>query len=94
MVVLLALLFPAVLLVLMLAMERVEAPLRREAVGEQVVAFLESARPEELEAFVREGLARPIARYWRRQSRAAGSGRQAHVRLAHVPARDSLAVPD
>jgi hypothetical protein len=74
MVVLLALLFPAVLLLLMLAMEHVEAPLRREAVGEQVIAFLESARPEEVEAFVREGLARPLDRYWRRQSRTRAGG--------------------
>ena len=79
MVVLLALLFPAVLLLLTLAMEHVEAPLRREAVGEQVAAFLESARPEEVEAFVREGLARPLDRYWRRHSRTPrpGAGRLA-----------------
>ncbi len=69
MVVLLALLFPAVLLLLMLAMERVEAPLRHQAVGEQVAEFLEQARPEEVEAFVREGLASPLERYWRRRSR-------------------------
>ena len=67
MLVALSLLFPAVLLLLMLAMENVEAPLRREAVGEQVAAFLDSARPEEVEAFVREGLARPLDRYWRRR---------------------------
>jgi hypothetical protein len=65
MVALLALLFPAVLLALALAMERVEAPLREEAIGDQVARFLESARPDEVETFVRDGLARPIARYWR-----------------------------
>jgi hypothetical protein len=69
MVIALALGFPAVLLVLMLAMERAEAPLRREAVGEQVEAVLDSARPDEVEAFVREALARPLDRYWRRHPR-------------------------
>jgi hypothetical protein len=69
MVVLLALLFPALLLVLLLAMEKVEAPLRDEAVGEQITEFLDSARPDEVEAFVREGLARSLDRYWRRRSR-------------------------
>ena len=69
MVVLLALLFPAVLLGLMLAMERVEAPLRAEAVGEQVAESLDKARPEEVEALVREGAAHALDRHWRRASR-------------------------
>jgi len=68
-VVLLALVFPAVLLVLTLAMERVDAPLRRAAVGEQVAAFLEADRPEDVEAFVRERLGRSLNRYWRDESR-------------------------
>jgi hypothetical protein len=68
-VVVVALLFPVVLLALIFAMDRVEAPLRREAVGEQVAAFLTSARPEDVETFVRVGLARPLERYWRRQMR-------------------------
>ena len=57
MIALLALGFPGVLLGLMLAMERVEAPLRDEAVGDQLVDFLDSARPDEVETFVSEGFA-------------------------------------
>ena len=75
MVVLLALLFPAVLLVLALAMERVEAPLRDQAIGEQVEHFLETARPEEVETFVRDGLSRSLDRYWRRSRRMILRGR-------------------
>jgi len=47
-------------------MERVEAPLRDEAIGDQVAHFLETARPDEVERFVRDGLARSLDRYWRR----------------------------
>ena len=67
MIALLALAFPAVLLALLLAMERVEAPLRDEAVGEQLVSFLESARPEEVETFVSQGFAPALERYWKRR---------------------------
>jgi hypothetical protein len=63
MIALLALAFPAVLLALLLAMERVEAPLRDEAVGEQLATFLESARPEEVETFVSQGFAPALERY-------------------------------
>jgi len=72
MVVLLALAFPAVLLGLALAMERVEAPLRDEAIGDQVAHFLQTARPDEVERFVRDGLAHSLARYWRRSRSLAG----------------------
>ena len=65
---LLTLAFPGVLLVLMLAMERVEAPLRDEAVGEDLRAFLEDARPDEVETFVSQGLAKALDRYWRRRA--------------------------
>jgi hypothetical protein len=67
MIALLALAFPAVLLALLLAMERVEAPLRDEAVGEQLVDFLDSARPEEVETFVSQGFAPALERYWKRR---------------------------
>src|SRR3954464_10662195 len=67
MIALLALGFPGVLLALMLAMERVEAPLRDEAVGDQLVDFLDSARPDEVETFVSQGLANALNRYWRRR---------------------------
>jgi hypothetical protein len=65
---LLTLVFPGVLLALMLAMERVEVPLRDEAVGERVTAFLEQARPDEVETFVSQGLAPALDRYWRRRA--------------------------
>lgn len=64
---LLTLLFPGVLLVLMLAMERVEQPLRDEAVGDGLSDFFESARPDEVETFVSQGLARALNRYWGRR---------------------------
>ena len=63
-----ALAFPGVLLLLLLAMERVEAPLRVESVGEQLVEFLERARPDEVETFVSQGLGEALDRYWNRRS--------------------------
>jgi hypothetical protein len=63
----LGLLLPFVLLVLMLAMERVERPLRRESVNEQLEEFLDTARPDEVETFVSEGYAPALERYWRRR---------------------------
>ncbi|MBV9098798.1 MAG: hypothetical protein JO079_12155 [Frankiaceae bacterium] len=65
---LLALAFPGVLLLLLLAMERVEAPLRVESVGDQLVEFLERARPDEVETFVSQGLGEALDRYWNRRS--------------------------
>ena len=65
---LLTLAFPGVLLALVLAMERVEAPLRDEAVGERLSDFLDAARPDEVEIFVSEGLDGALNRYWRRRS--------------------------
>jgi len=64
---LLGLLMPVLLLVLMLAMERVERPLRRESVNEQLETFLDTARPDEVETFVTEGYAPALERYWRRR---------------------------
>ncbi len=63
----LTLLFPLALLGLMLVMERVEAPLRRASVGDQLEAFFDTARPEEVEAFVSEGAAPALEKYWRRR---------------------------
>ncbi len=68
MLILLTLAFPGVLLALMLAMERVESPLRDESIGDHLTAFLEEARPDELERYVSQGLATPLDRYWRRES--------------------------
>lgn len=63
----LALLFPLLLLGLLLAMERVERPLRVDSMGDQLEAFLDDARPEEVETFVSEGFAPALERYWRRR---------------------------
>ena len=65
---LLALAFPGVLLLVLLAMERVEAPLRVESVGERLIEFLDGARPDELERVVRQDLGEVLDRYWRRRS--------------------------
>jgi hypothetical protein len=61
--------FPAVLLALLLLMERVERPLADEDLAGQIPAYLDTARPEEVEAFVRNGSAPALERYWRRRSR-------------------------
>jgi hypothetical protein len=63
----LTLLLPLALLGLMLAMERVERPLRVESVSDELEAFLDAARPEEVETFVSEGFAPALERYWRRR---------------------------
>ena len=61
------LLLPVLLLLLMLGMEKVEGPLREDAVSEQLESFLDSARPEEVETFVSEGFAPALDRYWKRR---------------------------
>ena len=61
------LLLPLLLLLLMLGMERVEGPLREDAVSEQLESFLDSARPDEVETFVSEGFAPALDRYWKRR---------------------------
>ena len=67
-VLLLGLLLPLALLGLMLAMERVERPLREETeVNDQLETFLDTARPDEVETFVSEGYAPALERYWRRR---------------------------
>lgn len=68
MVVLVALSFPVLLMLLMLVMDRVEQSLRQQAVGAQVVTFLDTARPEEVETFVSQGYAQALDRYWRRRA--------------------------
>ena len=64
MVVTVAFLLPLLLLGLLLAMQRVEQSLSRDALVDQLNAFLRTARPEELESFVRDGLALPVRRCW------------------------------
>jgi hypothetical protein len=63
----LALLLPLGLLGLMLVMEKVEGPLREDAVTDELAGFLDGARPEEVETFVSEGYAPALERYWRRR---------------------------
>jgi hypothetical protein len=76
---LLALTVPGVLLALMIAMERVERPLRVENLGDDLAEFLDSARPEEVETFVSRGLGPALDRYW---SRRAWRSRRLSRRLA------------
>lgn len=64
---LLGLLLPVGLMLLMLLMERVEVPLRRESISDQLEAFLDSARPDEVESFVTDGFGPALQRYWKRQ---------------------------
>ena len=60
-------LFPFVLLGFMILMERVEAPLRTVAVEDRVEEFLDEARPDEMDTFVREGFAAALNQYGRRR---------------------------
>lgn len=72
---------PFGLLALMLAMDRVERPLREYALGEQLIEFLDSARPDEVETFVQQGFAPALDSYWRRRHPLAAG--------AEVPAESS-----
>jgi hypothetical protein len=76
---LLVVFFPLLLLAFMLLMERVEAPLRRVAVETQVEEFLETARPDEVDTFVREGFTSALER-WRHR-------RQRLARMLPIPTR-------
>ena len=58
---------PFLLMGLLLAMEHVEQPLRVDQIGDDLVQFFESARPDEVETFVREGYGPALTRYWRRR---------------------------
>jgi hypothetical protein len=64
---LVAMLLPLLLLALILAMERVERSLRVDSVSEQLESFLDTARPDEVETYVREGFGPALERYWRRR---------------------------
>lgn len=65
---LLVIFFPLLLLAFLLFMERVESPLRRAAVESQVEEFLDNARADEVDTFVRYGMRRAIDR-WRNRRR-------------------------
>jgi hypothetical protein len=64
---LLVLFFPFVLLAFMILMERVEDPLRTVAVENRVEEFLEEARPDEMDTFVRDGLPAALNEHDRRR---------------------------
>jgi len=64
---LLVVFFPFILLAFMILMERVESPLRTVAVEDRVEEFLEEARPEEMDTFVREGFPAAFSQYGRRR---------------------------
>lgn len=59
----LVLLFPVLLLIFMLVMERIEEPLTRVALERDVEDFLEHANPDELSAFVNEGTDTAMSRF-------------------------------
>jgi hypothetical protein len=61
-------LFPLVLLGFMLFMGRVEEPLTRVAVEREIEQFLDSANPDELDTFVREGTESALTRFSQRLS--------------------------
>lgn len=87
MLVAVGLLFPLLLLGLMLLMDRVERPLRAEDMRAALELFLDTARPDEVEAYVSEGYARSLDRYWRsrhRVARVAAAGRGRRARLLAV----------
>ena len=59
----LVLLFPVLLLIFMLVMERIEEPLTRVALERDVEDFLEHANPDELNTLVREGPVSAMRRF-------------------------------
>lgn len=64
---LLVIFFPFILLGFMIMMERVENPLRTAAVETRVEEFLDEARPEEMDTFVREGFPAALTEYKERR---------------------------
>ncbi len=79
MAVFLVLLFPLLLLVFAVLMERVEARLKHVSVTEnEVEEFLDQARPDEVNTFIKEGIGRALylfrLRRRPRRSRRAKSG--------------------
>ncbi len=70
MVLLLGLAFPLLLLGLALVMQRVEQGLTADPTAD-LETFLATARPDEIEAYVSQGLGPALDRYWRRRRRRA-----------------------
>ena len=59
----LVLLFPVLLLIFMLVMERIEEPLTRVALEREVDDFLEHANPDEMRTLVQEGPVSAMSRF-------------------------------
>ena len=68
MVALIVILFPPMVIAFLLVMERVEEPLRRPTSPREVVEFLESATPGEVDTLATSGIRRAMAR-WRHRRR-------------------------
>lgn len=76
MIVFLVLLIPVLLMVFALLMERVEDRLRNSAVNEdEIEEFLDTARPDEVDTFIREGWTRALLRFRLRRRPARGRQR-------------------
>ena len=67
MLVLVAVVFPVLLLLGLVGMEQIERPLYVDEVELQLERFLDTARPEEVETFVTQGFKPALDRYWRRR---------------------------
>jgi len=72
----LVLLFPVLLMIFMLTMERIEEPLTRVALERDVDDFLDNASPAELDTLVREGPVSAMARFRSRLRLRARAGRR------------------
>jgi hypothetical protein len=72
----LVLLFPVLLLVFMLGMERLEEPLTRVALERDVDDFLDGANSDELDTLVREGPVSAMSRFRARLRRLSPAGRR------------------
>ena len=66
---LLVVFFPLLLLAFLLFMERVEEPLRRDAVGTDVEEFLDNADSEDVNNLFRYGIRRSLERWHNRRRR-------------------------
>jgi hypothetical protein len=82
---LLVVFFPFLLLAFMIMMERVESPLRTAAVENRVEQFLDEARPEEMDTFVREGFPAAYKQYGRRRRLSRLLPRRTRARSAAAP---------
>jgi len=70
-------LVPGLLLLLLLAMERLETRVARRDLAAGLEEFLATARPEEVETFVAAGYATALEDYWSRRAPRRASTRAA-----------------